>query len=100
MTEQEQQEYLAEMLRMAERYKAGAAGRRVPGAEAAQLPGQPAGNAYASPTAPEGGPDLDEYAYLGTPSPPVTHQESQYRPQLARRPGSRSRPTKTSPGTR
>jgi hypothetical protein len=86
------------MLRMAERYKAGAAGRRVPGAEAAQLPGQPAGNAYASPTAPEGGPDLDEYAYLGTPSPPVTHQESQYRPQLATEYGQGPFPPLPAPG--
>jgi hypothetical protein len=74
MTPEEEQEYTAEMLRMVERYKAGEAGRRVPMLEAAQLQGQPAGNAQAIPTTTFGGPDLDEYAYLGTPSPPVQGQ--------------------------
>jgi hypothetical protein len=74
MTPEEQQEYTAELLRMVERYKAGEAGRRVPMLEAAQMQGQPAGNAQAIPTTTFGGPDVDEYAYLGTPSPPVQGQ--------------------------
>lgn len=37
MTEQEQQEYAAEMLRMVERYKAGEAARRVPMVDASQM---------------------------------------------------------------
>lgn len=61
------EERLAEILRMTERYKADEERRRV---RMVDLP-QNAGNAAAIPETPWSSPDLDEYAYLGSPSPPV-----------------------------
>lgn len=76
----DEQEITAELMRMAEQYKAEEGRRRV------RMVAQPqdAGNAQAIAETPQSGPDLDEYAYVGAPSPPVTSQEQRFRPQLAR----------------
>jgi hypothetical protein len=58
-----------ELTRMAERYKMEEGRRRVRMATE-----QKAGNAQAIPETPQSGPDLDEYAYVGSPSPPVQGQ--------------------------
>jgi len=61
-----------ELERMAERYKMEEDRRRV------RMVAQPqnAGNTQAIPETPQSGPDLDEYAYVGAPSPPVQGAES------------------------
>ena len=59
---------LDELLRMTQEYKRDDGRRRVPIASLIQ---QPAGNAVALPKPAESGPEINEFAYLGTPSPPV-----------------------------
>lgn len=73
------EERLAEILRMTERYRADEDRRRVRMVEQPQN----AGNAAAIPETPWSSPDLDEYAYTGSPSLPVTSQEAQFRPKLS-----------------
>src|SRR3954465_4404534 len=76
----DEQEITAELMRMAEQYKAEEGRRRV------RMAAQPqdAGSAQAIAETPQSGPDLNEYAYVGAPTPPVTPQEQQFRPRLAR----------------
>jgi hypothetical protein len=74
-----EQEITDELTRMAERYKMDEARRRIRMVEQPQN----AGNAQAIPETPASGPDLDEYAYAGSPSPPVTSYEAQFRPKLS-----------------
>ena len=63
------QDMIDEIIRAGRQYLADDPRRRVPMlAQAAQ---QPAGDAIAAPKAPEAGPELDEFAYLGMPSPPA-----------------------------
>lgn len=62
-----EQEITDELARMAERYKMDEDRRRVRMVEQPQN----AGNARAIPETPQSGPDLDEYAYAGSSSPPV-----------------------------
>ena len=63
------QDMIDEIIRAGRQYLADDPRRRVPMlAQAAQ---QPAGDAIAAPKAPEAGPELDEFAYSGFPSPPA-----------------------------
>jgi hypothetical protein len=75
------EERLSEILRMTERYKMDEDRRRV------RMVNQPqaAGNAQAIPETPWSAPDLDEYAYTGSPSPPV-HGEGTGMPSFSPRP--------------
>jgi hypothetical protein len=89
------QEITDELARLAQRYKMDEDRRRV---RMVAAPEQKAGNAQAVPEMPQSGPDLDEYAYVGSPSPPVTRQEQQFRPMLATEHGQGPYPPLRAPG--